>query len=79
MNPDIDYSYYNGWHRYEVKKEKPTLSELQEQMMDINYEIAQAKELHISEPVRMCVLIELEEKKQSIIKAMHKCIDEMYS
>ena len=79
MNPDISYSCYNGCHCYEVKKEKPTLSELQEQMIDINYEIAQVKELHISEPVRMCVLVELEEKKVGIIKAMHKCIDEMYS
>jgi len=76
MNPDINYC---GWYHYEIKKEKPTLSELQEQMADINLEIAQAKEFHISKPVKMCVLAELTEKKQSIIKAMHKCIDEMYS
>ena len=77
MNPKFDYCSW--YHHYKRKEKKLTLSELQEQMGIINSEIAQAKELHISEPVRMCVLVELEEKKAEIIKAMHKCIDEMYN
>lgn len=79
MNPDIDYSYYNGWHCYEIKKEKPTLSKLQEQMEDIENQIEQVRNLDVNYTIKTYALTELKEKKAEIRKAMHKCIDEMYS
>ena len=77
MNPKINY--YCGWCHYEREEKKPTLSELQDQMEDINSQIEQARQMSISGSVRACVICELKEKKKEIIKAMHKCIDEMYS
>lgn len=75
MNPKINY--YCGWCSYEREEKKPTLSDLQEQVSDIDNQIEQVNNLDISEAIKLCALAELKEKKQSIIKAMHKCIDEM--
>ena len=80
MNPDINYDpYYSGWHYYEIKKEKPTLEKLQEQMEDIENQIEQVRNLDVNYAIKTCALTELKEKKAEIRKAMHKCIDEMYS
>lgn len=77
MNPKINY--YCGWCHYEREEKKPTLSELQDQMEDINNQIEQVRNLDVNYAIKTCALTELKEKKAEIRKAMHKCIDEMYS
>lgn len=74
MNPKTNH-YLFGFER---QVEKPTLDKLQKQVKELDWEIGQVDKLSISEPIKLCAIMELEEKKKEIIKAMHKCIDEMY-
>lgn len=74
MNPKTNH-YLFGFER---QVEKPTLDKLQKQVKELDWEIGQVDKLSISEPIKLCAIMELEEKKKEVVKEMHKYIDEMY-
>ena len=78
MNPKTSH-YLFSFERSERQVEKPTLDKLQKKVKELDWEISQVNKLSISEPIKLCAIMELEEKKKEVVKEMHKCIDEMYS
>lgn len=76
MTPKTSHYLFSFGSERQV--EKPTLDKLQKQVKELDWEIGQVDKLSISEPIKLCAIMELEEKKKEIIKEMHKCIDEIY-
>lgn len=76
MTPKTNHYLFSFESERQV--EKPTLDKLQKKVKDLDWEISQVKKLSISEPIKLCAIMELEEKKKEVVKEMHKYIDEMY-